>query len=321
MPNGEFSPSSRVLRWSATPSPSLSRSNVMRLALGVSAPARFITRPVIQARRPPLSFGGALLSATSTSPLGSRCSQRGWSSWPAKAATASPGAGVGFSPAAQGWAGAMLTVGNRRLSGSGSCGCGPVPAETGRRAVSLQPARTSASAQSRGAEAVRGDVFMAGSGPAGAARAAASGKWQVACLSERRQPARSGCGRRGRGDRQGHREGRAGAERAFDLDRAAVRLDKVLGDVQAQAHARCQQAVADAHELVEDALLVLLGDADAAVADLQHRLIVLAAQLDLDRPALAVADRVAEQVDQHLLEPERIPVADDVGGGFGRGGA
>ena len=73
MPNGEFSPSRNTLLVSATPSPSASRNSVMRLALGVSAPARFITIFVIQPLMPlPSSgFGGALVSATSTSPFGS----------------------------------------------------------------------------------------------------------------------------------------------------------------------------------------------------------------------------------------------------------
>ncbi len=83
MPNGEFRSCSRTVRVSATPSWSASRSNVMRFALTVLAPARFITNPVAHALMPPgasSGLGGALVSATSTSPLGSTYSQRGWSS-------------------------------------------------------------------------------------------------------------------------------------------------------------------------------------------------------------------------------------------------
>ena len=81
MPNGEFSPDSSTLRVSAVPSPSASRSRVMRLALGTAAPARFITFFMTQPLMPWPSSGrgGAFVSATSTSPLGSTCSQRGWS--------------------------------------------------------------------------------------------------------------------------------------------------------------------------------------------------------------------------------------------------
>ncbi|MNT24284.1 hypothetical protein D3C72_1597500 [compost metagenome] len=73
MPNGELMSFRKIERWSATPSPLLSRSSVMRLALGVPAPARFITFFMIQPLMPLPSpgLGGALLSATSTSPLGS----------------------------------------------------------------------------------------------------------------------------------------------------------------------------------------------------------------------------------------------------------
>jgi hypothetical protein len=42
MPNGWFSPSMKTSRVSATPSPSLSRNSVMRLALTPSAAARRI---------------------------------------------------------------------------------------------------------------------------------------------------------------------------------------------------------------------------------------------------------------------------------------
>jgi hypothetical protein len=43
MPNGEFRSRSRTLFVSATPSPSVSRRSVIRLALATPAPARFIT--------------------------------------------------------------------------------------------------------------------------------------------------------------------------------------------------------------------------------------------------------------------------------------
>jgi hypothetical protein len=78
MPKGEFSPVMNTDFVSATPSPSLSRSRVMRLALGTPAPARFITTSIALPFTPsactffePGSGSGLLLSATSTSPLGS----------------------------------------------------------------------------------------------------------------------------------------------------------------------------------------------------------------------------------------------------------
>ena len=62
-----------TVRVSATPSPSASRSSVMRFALGVAAPAFFMKNFIIAPLKPlPSSgLGGALVSATSTSPLGS----------------------------------------------------------------------------------------------------------------------------------------------------------------------------------------------------------------------------------------------------------
>jgi hypothetical protein len=79
MPNGEFNPSRKTDLVSATPSPLASRSSVMRLALEVSAPARPMTIFVIQPLMPLASsgFGGALVSATSTSPFGRTKSVRG----------------------------------------------------------------------------------------------------------------------------------------------------------------------------------------------------------------------------------------------------
>ena len=72
MPNGELRPVMNAVRVSATPSPLASRRSVMRLALGVTAPAffmkNFITAPLMPL--PSSGLGGALVSATSTSPLG-----------------------------------------------------------------------------------------------------------------------------------------------------------------------------------------------------------------------------------------------------------
>ncbi len=73
MPNGELMPSRKTVFVSAVPSPSASRSSEIRFGLGVPAPACFITSFMIQPFTPlPSSgFGGALVSATSTSPFGS----------------------------------------------------------------------------------------------------------------------------------------------------------------------------------------------------------------------------------------------------------
>ena len=73
MPYGECRSLMKTSRTSATPSPFASRSSVMRFALGVTEPARFMNSFWKKPRTPlPSSgLGGALVSATRTSPLGS----------------------------------------------------------------------------------------------------------------------------------------------------------------------------------------------------------------------------------------------------------
>src|SRR6188508_3486683 len=98
----------------------------MRLALGVPVPASFISSFITQPLMPLLSsgFGGAFVSATSTSPLGSTKSQRGWSSPSANWVTFNPAAGVGVTPAGQPTTLATLTVGISVDLGGGSFGLG-----------------------------------------------------------------------------------------------------------------------------------------------------------------------------------------------------
>jgi hypothetical protein len=81
MPNGERRFSRKTARVAALPSVPMPRSRVIRFALGVPAPARFMNCFISQPLTPlPSSgLGGAFVSATRTSPLGSTVSQRGWS--------------------------------------------------------------------------------------------------------------------------------------------------------------------------------------------------------------------------------------------------
>src|SRR5882672_3782248 len=140
MPNGDLRSCRNTLRFSATPSPSASRNRTIRLGLGTRAPARAISLPCTQERTPlDGSVPGELVSATSTSPLGSTYNQRGCCRSVANAATASPGAAVGVSPAPHGLAGATLIVGTSECSGSGIAGFGPTPALVGSFAVPVQP--------------------------------------------------------------------------------------------------------------------------------------------------------------------------------------
>src|SRR3546814_17131867 len=98
----------------------------MRLALGTPAPARFMTCFITAPFRPvtPL-LPGPLVSATSTSPLGSTYSQRGSSRPPAHRVTVNPGSGVGLAPLGKPSAGAMSTDGIRVRFGHGQIGRSP----------------------------------------------------------------------------------------------------------------------------------------------------------------------------------------------------
>ena len=146
MPKGELRLLRNTVRTSALPSPSTSRSKVIRLADGTPAPARpmthFMTVPLMPL--PSSGLGGALLSATSTSPLGRTWTQRGWSRPVASAVTARPAMGKGITPAGQPTAGAIFTVGIRLLTGLGKLGVAPIPAVGSSAAVSPQAARNTA---------------------------------------------------------------------------------------------------------------------------------------------------------------------------------
>ena len=93
---------------------------------------------------PSSGFGGALVSATSTSPLGSTYTVRGWSSPVAKALTAMPLAAVGLPPAGQPIALATLTVGSQELCGAGKVGEDPKVCSVAAVSCSLQAASGSA---------------------------------------------------------------------------------------------------------------------------------------------------------------------------------
>src|SRR5262245_29077650 len=158
MPNGALSPDRKIVRSSATPSPSASRSSERRFLLGAAPPAFFWyllkNQPLI-----PLLFwgrGGAFVSATRTSPLGRTYTQRGCSSPCAKAATAVPCAACRFVPGAQPFAFTTLITGISDRSSGGKTGWGPVPALTGSRADAPQAAALNAAAVTSIRSATRG---------------------------------------------------------------------------------------------------------------------------------------------------------------------
>ena len=100
MPSGWFSPSRKTSRTSGRPSPSASRSKVMRLALVPMFCER--TLPVSMAfSRSSAFLNREAASATSTSPLGSTYIQRGLLNPSAYRVTSKPAGARGRVPSGQ----------------------------------------------------------------------------------------------------------------------------------------------------------------------------------------------------------------------------
>ena len=121
----------------------------------------------------------------------------------------------------------------------------------------------------------------------------------------------SGCGRlptRSSASLQREVEGGAVAGRALDPDPPAVLVDDLLADREPDARARVAIGAVQAVERAEDDLGLVRIQADAVVADGDHRHVAVTAGEHLD-PRVGVArelDRVGEQVLQQLDEPGRV---------------
>src|SRR4051812_791046 len=111
--------------------------------------------------------------------------------------------------------------------------------------------------------------------------------------------------------RQLDRERRTVAGDALHPDLPSVRLDDVSRDPQSEPEPAVLSRPFGALESLEDLLLVLGRDADPAVRHAQHRAGTLDSRLDLDRPPLAVLQRVRDQVGDHLLQADAVPHALD----------
>src|SRR6478672_13499563 len=98
IPKGDFNPERKTVRVSGIPFPFVSRSRIIRFALGVLPPAFPMKYLKKGPRIPLLSSGrtGAFVSAISTSPLGRTYTHRGWLKPLAKGATFVPGAAIGI---------------------------------------------------------------------------------------------------------------------------------------------------------------------------------------------------------------------------------
>src|ERR1700690_4432474 len=106
-------------------------------------------------------------------------------------------------------------------------------------------------------------------------------------------------------------EHRTHARLAVDLDRSAVGIDDLLGDVEAEAHPAVGSRGGRPLKSLEDASQVIAIDADAMVDDSQAAARGGLLDRDLDWFATAVLDRVSEQVGDDLLQPKTVPLTDD----------
>src|SRR5665647_1645629 len=110
---------------------------------------------------------------------------------------------------------------------------------------------------------------------------------------------------------QGKVEGRALAQLAVDPDRAALRLDDRVTDVEPEAGAGNAARGMGAAEFLEYAGRVFLADANAVVDNADRDQRVVARDVDIDRLVvgrefLGVAHEVADDLPVALLVAERI---------------
>src|SRR5205814_2648439 len=100
---------------------------------------------------------------------------------------------------------------------------------------------------------------------------------------------------------------------AFDIDRAAVLQDQMLGDRETEAAARdfLRAAFVDAIEPPENLRALRLRNAIAVIGDARHAGIRLLDHFDFDIAIIAaVFDRVVEQIRKGLLDTQRIAAHD-----------
>src|SRR5580765_7137126 len=109
-------------------------------------------------------------------------------------------------------------------------------------------------------------------------------------------------------------EGRSRARLALDSDRSAQRLDDLPDDPETEADAAVVAAGRGPLEAPEDPFVIVGGDAQPVIANGDDRAVVLAGDADVDRLAVAVLDRVGQEVGDDLIQPAPVPAPDDGGG-------
>src|SRR6185295_15833099 len=101
-------------------------------------------------------------------------------------------------------------------------------------------------------------------------------------------------------------ERRPRARLALDADLPLQRADDLLDDPEAEADAAEVARRRRQLEALEDPLLIAGRDADAVVSHAQARRVAVL-DAELDRLAVAVLERVRQQVGDHLLDPALVP--------------
>src|SRR5690606_30132293 len=113
--------------------------------------------------------------------------------------------------------------------------------------------------------------------------------------------------------RHGHGERRAFAGRRLDLERQAEQVHEPADDRQAEAEAvRALRAAVDLVELLEDSLELVLGNADARVADGERERGAGSVAADANLAPLGVANGVRHEVAEDPAKELRIGVCDAV---------
>src|SRR5580704_13791848 len=112
---------------------------------------------------------------------------------------------------------------------------------------------------------------------------------------------------RSRGPRQADHERGSAPGLALYLDPTIVRLEDLIHDEEADAHPSVVPGGDGPLEPLEDPALIGRRDPDSVVLHGQRRDLAVRLERDADRLALAVLDRVVQQVRHDLIEARPVP--------------
>src|SRR5271155_2580539 len=106
--------------------------------------------------------------------------------------------------------------------------------------------------------------------------------------------------------RQFDYDARPSAGPALGSYRPGMLFDDLVGDEKSEPESAVIAADGGALEASEDSLQILYRDTDAAVLHDQQSLVALGLELDVDRLAAAVFDRVGDDGADRFVEPESV---------------